>query len=169
MSKRESKKLIQEVTSDACNEAFASYNRCVSELEVVQGKMNNEITSVKEKYESKITKLQDEKDEHFEMMQAFAEGHPELFTNKKSIETTHGVYGFRTGTPKLSPMKGFKWPGIFELVKERFSKYIRTKEELDKEKLLADRNEIDLKAVKLEVVQDETFYVQPSLENVATA
>jgi len=166
---RQSKKLIQEVTREACDEAFANYNRCVSNLEVIQGKMNSEITTVKEKYEDKISKLQEEKDEHFEMMQTYAESNPELFADKKSIETTHGVFGFRTGMPKLSTRKGFKWPAVLELVKEKMKKYIRSKEELDKEALLADRAAIDLKSVGLEVTQDETFYVQPALENISTS
>lgn len=167
---RQSKKLIAEVNREAAEEAFARYNNCVSRLEVQQGKMNSEITAVKEKYETNISKLQDEKDEAFEMLQAYAESNPELFQDKKSLDFTHGTIGFRTGMPKLSPRKGFKWPAVFELVKQRLTKYIRTKEEVDKEALLADRNVLadQLKDVGLEVVQDETFYVAPNLEQVAT-
>lgn len=167
MATRQSKKVITSVSREKCDEAFANYNQCVSQLEVIQGKMNTEITGVKEKYEGKINPLQDEKQKHFEIMQAYAEENPELFEDKKSIETVHGVFGFRTGMPKLQPMKGFKWAGIFELVKEKMKKYIRVKEELDKEALLADRKELILKDVKIEVVQDETFYVQPNLENIS--
>lgn len=171
MAVRQKKTLIQEVNRENAEEAFAGYNTCVSKLEVQQGKMNAELTAVKEKYESTIGKLQEEKENHFEMLQAFAEEHPELFEDKKSMDFTHGTIGFRTGMPKLNTRKGFKWPAVFELVKASMKKYIRTKEEVDKESLLADRVALGdkLKEVGLEVVQEETFYVQPNLEVVSTA
>lgn len=167
---RQTKKLIAEVNREAAEEAFARYNNCVSRLEVQQGKMNSELTAVKEKYESNISKLQDEKDEAFEMLQAFAESNPDLFQDKKSIDFTHGTIGFRTGTPKLVTRKGFTWPAVLQLVKGKIGKYIRSKEELDKELLLADRKtlgEATLKELGMEVKQDETFYVAPNLEQVA--
>ena len=168
---RQKKTLIQEVNRDNAEEAFAGYNHCISKLEVQQGKMNAELTAVKEKYEPVIGKLQEERDQHFEMLQAYAEANPELFTDKKSMEFTHGTIGFRTGMPKLNTRKGFKWPAVFELVKSSLKKYIRTKEEVDKEGLLADRVALGdkLKDVGLEVVQDETFFVAPNLEVVSTA
>lgn len=164
---RQSKKLIQEVNIENCEEAFVKYNNATSQLQVLEGNMNKAITAIKEKFESKITGLQEEKDDAFEMMQAYAEAHPEQFEKKKSMGFTHGIIGFRTGTPKLQPRKGFKWAGVLETIKESFGKYIRVKEELNKELLLADRNTIDLKEMHLEVIQDETFYVEPNLEVVS--
>ncbi|KAK6033563.1 bacteriophage Mu Gam like protein [Ostertagia ostertagi] len=129
--------------------------------------MNNEITTVKEKYESKINALQEEKEQAFEVMQAYAENNPTEFEGKKSKDFTHGTIGFRTGTPKLSLRKGYKWAGVLDLVKQHMKKYIRTKEELDKDGLLMARKDVDLKTVGLEVVQDESFYVSPKLEVVS--
>lgn len=170
MAKRESKKVISDVNRERAEEAFAQYNSCISRLEVQQGKMNAEVTAVKEKYENTISKLQEEKEEQFELLQYYAEENPELFADKKSIEFTHGTIGFRTGMPKLATRKGYKWPAIFELVKDKLKKYIRIKEEVDKEALLADRNNLGerLKEVGLEVVQDETFYVAPNLQDVSS-
>ncbi|MGQ0738261.1 MAG: host-nuclease inhibitor Gam family protein [Bacteroidota bacterium] len=169
-TKRESKKLITEVNRENAEDAFAKYNDCISKLEVQQGKMNQELTAIKEKYEPGISKLQEQKDGHFEVLQAYAEANPEMFADKKSLEFTHGNIGFRTGNPKLVTRKGFKWPAVFELVKEKLGRYIRKKEEVDKEGLLADRKalgEAKLKEVGLEVAQDESFYVDPKLEEVA--
>jgi phage host-nuclease inhibitor protein Gam len=167
--KRQSKKLITEVNRETAEENFASYNRCIANLEQIQGKMNAEITAVKEKYEARINTLQEKKDEHFELLQAYAEANPDLFATKKSVDFTHGVIGFRTGQPKLQTRKGFKWPAVFELVKEKLPSFIRKKEEVDKEGILADRATIDLKSIGLEVVQDETFYVNAKLEELANA
>lgn len=167
MAKRESKKLIQEVTLESCEDAFAQYNRCVSDLQVIEGKMNAEITAIKEKYESRINKLQEVKDENFEVMQAWAENNPDQFESKKSIDFTHGTIGFRTGMPKLSLRKGYTWSSVLDIVKDKVKNFVRTKEEVDKDGLLAARETTDLKSLGLEVKQDETFYVQPALEVVS--
>jgi phage host-nuclease inhibitor protein Gam len=166
---RQTKKLIQEVTQNACEEAFADYNACISDLQVLEGKMNAEITRVKEKYESRISLLQAERDDAFEVMQAWAEYNPDRFADKKSLDFTHGTIGFRTGMPKLSLLRGFKWPAVLQLVKQNLPAYVRVKEDVDKERMLADRNAIDLKRVGVCVEQDETFFVQPRLEEVAQA
>lgn len=163
---RQSKVLVTAATIEDCESAFADYNRCLSELEIFQGKMNGEITAIKEKYEARINKLQEQRDQAFEAMQSYAEANRDEFGDKKSMEFTHGSIGFRTGMPKLSPRKGFKWPAVLELVKANLKRYIRTKEEIDKEGILSDRARLDLKSVGLEVKQDETFFVAPNLEVV---
>lgn len=78
-------------------------------------------------------------------MQTFAtENRDELFSKKKSMETAHGVLGFRTGTPKLKTRKGFTWAAVLELLKEFNPAYVRTSEEVAKDKLLADRESEDM-------------------------
>ena len=80
----------------------------------------------------------------------------------------HGIIGFRTGTPKLKTLKGFTWASALQLVREFLPGYIRTTEEITKDKLLADRdaeNMFDNMArCGITVVQDETFYVEPKKE-----
>ncbi len=170
---RQSKTIITGVTRDAAEEAFANYNRSFSDLQVIEGKMNNEITTVKEKYESSIGKLQKERDENFEVIQAYAEASPELFEDKKSVEWTHGTFGFRTGMPKLACKRGFKWPAVLSLLKKVMPEFVKVKEDIDKDGLIAQRGNESISRkfsdVGIEVVQDETFYVSPKLEAVASA
>lgn len=171
MSKRQKKKVITEVNRETMEEAFAAYNKTHSRLEILQGKMNSEITKIKEKFDGEISTLQEEKDEHFELIQAYAESHPELFEKKKSIELTHGTFGFRTGTPKLKTRKGFTWEAVKTLVQRVLPSYIRTEETIAKDMLLADREKDavknNLQDIGLEVIQEETFFVQSNLEQVA--
>jgi phage host-nuclease inhibitor protein Gam len=71
----------------------------------------------------------------------------------------------------LKTLKGFTWEAVKTLVKKVLPSYIRTEESVAKDLLLADREKAEvkneLKSVGLEVAQDETFYVQPALEEVA--
>ena len=92
-----------------------------------------------------------------------------------------GTIGFRTGTPKLKTLKGFTWESALNLVREFLPDYIRKKEEINKDKLLTDRD-IEYASVGkgeavaqpmgslmakcgIQVVQDEAFYVEPKTED----
>ena len=78
--------------------------------------------------------------------------------------------GFRTGTPALKTLKGFTWESVKNLLKEFLPGYVRTKEEADKEKLLADREKEEVAAlfpkVGVKVTQDEAFFVELKKEDL---
>lgn len=81
----------------------------------------------------------------------------------------HDTIGFRSGNPKLKSAKGFTWKSILELVKDRMHNYIRTKEEVAKDKILADKDNKDIKQLitqcGIEIVQEESFYIEPKEED----
>lgn len=89
------------------------------------------------------------------------------------MESAHGVFGFRIGTPKLKNLKGFTWAAVTNLCKEYLPSYIRTSEELDKQGLLADRDNEDVAGmfpkIGVQVVQEESFFVEPKKESDAAA
>ena len=64
----------------------------------------------------------------------------------------------------------FTWASALQLVKEFLAPYVRTTEEIAKDKLLADREEEGMqeKMAKcgMTVTQDETFYVEPKKEEI---
>ena len=171
MAKRVKKIIITGVTREAADEAFAKY-----------AKADAESAKIREKYAGRLAELDAAKTVAFDTLQSFAtENQAELFSKKKSLDMAHGVIGFRTGTPKLKTLKGFTWASALQLVKEFLPSYVRKTEEVAKDKLLADRDmEVKVKdgedKVKLshemarcgiQVVQDETFYVEPKKEETA--
>ena len=89
------------------------------------------------------------------------------------MEFTHGVLGFRTGTPKLKTRKGFIWGSITNLLKEFLPSYIRTSEEPAKDRLLADRDAPEVSSLfekcGILIDQDETFFVEPKKELLENA
>ena len=135
---------------------------------------------------SRIAALTAEKEQAFDVLQAYAtENQAELFAKKKSLDMAHGVIGFRTGTPKLKTLKGFTWASALQLAKKFLPiTYIRQTEEIAKDRLLADRD-LDEVAVYdtptgddrtatmreamavcgIQVVQEETFFVEPKKED----
>lgn len=171
MAKREKKVLVTGITSEQMEQAFADYATADAKIQGINAKMDVEITRIREKYADDLAELQEKKDKNFELLQVFSSEHPELFTKKKSYDSTHGTMGFRTGTPKLKTLKGFTWAASLNMLKELLPGYVRTTEEPAKDKLLADRelNEVrsTLPKCGIGVVQEETFYVELKKEDVA--
>ena len=171
MSKtREKKVIISGINREQADAAFADYALADARQQQITAKMDLQITKIRESFQDELTKLQDKKDECFELIQTYAtEKKDELFTKKKSIETQHGVFGFRTGTPKLKTRKGYTWNAVTNLLKEFLPGYVRIAEEPAKDRLLADRELPEVlemfPKVGIMVDQDESFYIECKKED----
>lgn len=169
--KREKKTVYSGITSEQMEQAFADYARADARQQKITAEMDVAMTKIREKWQDELTRLAETKDNAFDILQAYAmENRDELFSKRKSLETTHGTLGFRTGTPTLKTRKGFTWASVLEMLKEFLPNYVRTKEEPAKDKLLADREDEEVAAlfpkVGVVVVQDETFFVEPKKEDL---
>lgn len=184
MATRKKKTIITGVTREAADDAFATYAKADAQINKINAEIELACAKIREKYADRLATLTDEREQAFDTLQSFAtENQAELFTKKKSLDMAHGTIGFRTGTPKLKTLKGFTWESAKTLVKKFLSDYIRTTEEIAKDKMLADRFAqvvrpgdplgpgVPLTEVMAEcgiqVVQDETFYVEPKKEDVS--
>ncbi len=166
---REKKTVYTGISSEQMEQAFADYAKADARQQKITAEMDVAMTKIREKWQDELTKLAETKDNAFDILQAYAmENRDELFSKRKSLETTHGIIGFRTGTPTLKTRKGFTWASVLEMLKEFLPNYVRTKEEPAKDKLLADREDEEVAAlfpkVGIAVVQDETFFVEPKKE-----
>ena len=169
-TKRVKKTVVSGVTREVAEQAFADYAAADAKVQGITARMDGEMTRIREKYADQLAELGEVKERNFEVIQTYATENKEvLFGKKKSMESAHGVFGFRTGTPKLKNLKGFTWAAVTNLCKELLPGYIRTTEELAKDKLLADREVQEISEffpkIGVQVVQDETFYIEPKKEN----
>lgn len=170
MAKRVKKTVHAGVTREEAEKAFAEFAQADAKVRSIGAKMDLEMNKIREKYADQLAELEDTKTRNFDIVQTYAtENKEELFSKRKSVESAHGVFGFRTGTPKLKTLKGFTWPSVLQLCKEFRPDYVRTTFELAKDRLLADREQHDVKAlfekIGITVVQDETFYLEPKMED----
>ena len=137
-----------------------------------QAEIDEKILKVREEREAELAGIAEELDEKTEMALRWAESNAAEFGKRKSIVMTHGTVGFRTGNPRLKPVAKFTWAKVLETIRRSATltrSYVRTKEEVDREKLLADRDDLGadgLKVIGLKVVQDESFFVEPHLSSV---
>lgn len=170
MAKRVKKVVHSGITSDQMEQAFSSYAAADARLAKINSTMDVEMTRIRDKYAEEVNRLSDQKDQAFDVLQAFAlENREELFAKKKSMETIHGLIGFRTGTPKLKTLKGYTWNAVTNLLKEFLPSYVRISEEPAKDRLLADRENEEvapmLARVGVMVDQEESFYVELKKES----
>lgn len=171
-TKRVSKKVVTEVTQDAYEEALSSYAQNDAKEGQIMAKMDVEITKIREKYSEDLAKLKETKDGNFEVIQTYCtENKDTLFTKKKSVETVHGVVGFNTNPPALKALKGFTWPSVTNMLKEFLPAFVRTKDEPQKDALLAERDNEAVASLfekcGISVVQDESFYIKLKKEEIA--
>lgn len=168
---RQKATVIKDITREQAEDAFALYATANSNLKKKEAELELKLTKVREGYQDEIAQLTALRDAQFAVLQTYALEHEHLFDKKKSTELTHGIIGFRTATPSLKTLKGFTWKSCVNLVKEFLGDgYVRTTEEVDKESLLAKRDEPEVADLfakcGFEVRQDETFYVEPKTEEV---
>lgn len=183
MATRQKKTIIAGVSREAADEAFAQYAKADAKINKINAEIELQCAKIREKYQNELGTLTCERECAFDTLQAFAtENQAELFSKKKSLDMAHGTIGFRTGTPKLKTLKGFTWASALELVKSFMpAGYVRTTEEVAKDKLLADRDmeevvlscqdmdtKVTMRAAMAKcgicVTQDEAFYVEPKKE-----
>ncbi len=169
------KKVIANVTLEQAQEASELFATTSTKLAKVEAKMNEEINRVKSKYQDEITELQEAREEPQEILQVFADEQKTEWGKKKSMELLHCTIGFRTGQPKVDKSKKFTWDAVLELMKKNklFKPFVRTKDEINKEAILAEKNEETLKLLKdecyVEIKQDESFYVEVKKEELVPA
>lgn len=170
MAKRIKKTVHTGITRDEAEKAFAEFAQADAKVRSIGAKMDLEMTKIREKYADQLAELEEVKEKNFDIVQTYAlENKEELFCKRKSVESAHGVFGFRTGTPKLKTLKGFTWGAVVNLCKEFLPEYVRTTFEVAKDKLLADRDKEEVnqhfEKVGIQVAQDETFYLEPKKED----
>jgi len=144
---------------------------CVAtaDLNSLKAQLDAELTAARQNYEGRIDSLEKQLQQQSGLVQQWAEATPEEFGTKKSIDLLHGRIGFRTGTPKLKTLAGWTWDRVLSVVNAPF---IRETRAVDKEGLLAahsrgDLADTDLRTVGVRVVQDESFFIEPKLEEPA--
>jgi phage host-nuclease inhibitor protein Gam len=168
MATRAKKKVLTNISAEQAEQAFAQFAKSESRAEELTAKMEQRITKIREEYANELDELADSKREAIDILEVYAKEHEEFFSTKKSYEMTHGIIGYRTGTHKLGKLSGFTWDVVKEKVKKYLPDYIRTKEEVNKEGLIAERDNLEVakqfSKCGIVVEQDETFYVQAKKE-----
>lgn len=164
-----SKKVVyKNVTREIAEQAMSSFAQAANKVSTIEAQMNKELQQIRDKYSDDLNRQNEIKGEQVEILETYAYEQKETWGKKKSAEMLHGTIGFRTGMPKVKFERGFNGKSVTAILQEKFPAYVRTVVEMDKDKLIADREDegfTDIcKKAHIEVVQDETFYVESKQE-----
>lgn len=127
-----------------------------------------EIKQIDERFGPVLEELADDLKLHTTQLREWADSNPQVFGTARSVEWTHGKFGWRMGQPKLVKKSKAAWDTLTDVVRTILGpRFIRQKDEINKERIIADRETIDLdkmRACGLSVVQEESFFVEPKIE-----
>jgi phage host-nuclease inhibitor protein Gam len=135
----------------------------------LEAQRDGHLLDVENRYHSLLTDCDNFIAPRLSALQAWADAHPGEFPKgRKSIDLANGSLGYRTGTPKLKLLKKLTLKQLLERLKTLgLTRYMRQIWEVNKDALIADRDKdpFGLKNLGVEVVQEETFYVEPKLSD----
>jgi phage host-nuclease inhibitor protein Gam len=135
--------------------------------------MDRELQAARDRYESRLLALERLLAEKTGLARAWARANPAAFGRRRSVDFGHGIAGFRTGPPRLATIVKCKWDRVLRSLRglDWGAAYIRVKEEINKEQIIADVGagklaEADLRQAGARVVREESFYIEPKLARV---
>ncbi len=136
------------------------------EIDLINLDGQDRIDAIKADMQAKALPVTQRKEILEASLTAFSLGNKkELFTKEKSKILNFGTIGFRSST-KLKTASKIKWEQVLEKLKEKsLVDYIRTKDEVDKEKLKkADSNL--LTEVGCQIITEDVFFYELDKEKV---
>jgi phage host-nuclease inhibitor protein Gam len=159
-------------TREELNDTVADIARLTVEANRLRAEMDERLLVVKERYVASLAAMHSAIKAKVAAAKVWAKKNPAKFGDAKSLVCGLGTIGFRTGTPKVSLLDGWTVEKVIEAVLGLFPKrgYVRVKEELDKEALIADRDKLTLcecHKMGIEIGQEETFFVDIDMERAS--
>lgn len=125
------------------------------------------LADIQEEHTPRIEAIGQEISAKLVLCEKFATTHREtLFGKLKSAASSLGLFGFRTGNPKLVLLnRKWKWDDVLQALKSLGKDaLIRRKEEPDKE-ALKKLDDAELASIGLRIDQEETFFIEPKRED----
>lgn len=138
-----------------------------------EASMNEKINNIKAKFDEETSDARAQKQLIESEVHSYCIQNKHEFAKQRSKKLIHGSIGFRVNPPKVNQLsRKFTIATTLGFLKKLFDgKYIRLKEEIDKDSILGDyaAEKIDdskLASVGLRVDQDETFFTQIDWETI---
>lgn len=130
------------------------------EISRLEHDMNDRLNPIKEEYENKAKPFKEELSELQTAVQMWAEVEkPNILSGKaKTVKCSTGDFGWRTSTPSVRVTGAAV---VIEFLKlHNLTKFLRVKEEINKEAILAEPKEAEgIKGIS--ITQTESFWIKP--------
>ena len=158
-----------QVTREECEGLVGDICQLKAQECAIKAEMDARLADVRGPYEIQLSAIQEKVAALLPVVRAWADANPEAFGKRKSLDLLQGTIGWRTGNPCLKTLRGWTWDRVLEHLRSIAAlQFVRTKAEVNKERILADVSVGSLQVGELtqmgvRVEQAETFYVEPLL------
>ena len=136
--------------------------------------LDDALRAARAEFEPGLTRLREDLELRTASAAVWAEAQTEAFAGARSLALAHGTLGWRAGHPALKLLPEVTWDDALARAKAQAGArpYVRVREELNKQRLLADRVALGadgLERLGLQILQEQSFFVEPRLEVTAVA
>jgi|GEM_PF-2254448 len=152
----------QPLTISEAQPAAAAYTEADENIRKIEAQKRTELMQIEQKYAEDLIEYTEQRNQAQNVLVKYAAQLELDKASKKSIDVLGVTVGFRAGKAKLTLLEGFDWDKVRELVKKTFPKYVRKVEELEKDKLLKDFANDDMKLgdVGIRIDREGKYYVK---------
>jgi phage host-nuclease inhibitor protein Gam len=156
----------QKITEPDYRKALAAYALQTAQEDKLKSEIAAAIAKVNAKYAAATEAVTKAKAESTQTVKTYCEqNRPSLFGTALSMTVDGVKIGFRKGTYKIIAGEGISWEEVVaRLKKKKMNDYLRTVEEIDKEKLIGAREDKKLISalpqLGITIGQEETFFIK---------
>jgi phage host-nuclease inhibitor protein Gam len=130
--------------------------------------LDRELQAARVRFAPRLASLRAGLDGKTEAVRVWAEANRAAFGRLRSLAVPEGVLGWRTSQPALKTLAGWTWDKVLAKLKTLplMRDYVRTREEVNKQRLLADRIALGaetLQNIGLSITQEDCFFVEPKI------
>lgn len=142
---------------------LGQYATAVIDGDALKAEMERKIAEIRADYEGRAAEIGRRQEDLFADIEAYVLGNPqEIPEGRKSLELLHGTVGFRTGNPTVRLPRGVDEAELCEELKcSGFPEYVRTRDEVNREAVLAAddavRESLAAHGVKVTQTKDRFF------------
>lgn len=141
------------------------YAAAVIEADALKAELDRKVNELRAGYEERAAALGKRAEIFFADIEAYLANNPEeIPAGRKSLELLHGTVGYRTGNPTVRLPRGVDEAALCEELRcSGFPEYVRTREEVNREAVLAAddaaRESLAAHGVKVTQTRDR-FYIE---------
>lgn len=150
---------------DQCATAIADYGRMQRNRDRLMAEMNDQIAKITEQYQPQIDEHNASLELRLKAIQVYCEANRDELTSGNKVKFANLITGqveWRKATDSVTVPRGEALDAVLNLLKQRkLDRFIRTKEEINKEAILLDRKAIaDVPGIRVNIGK-EAFSVTP--------
>lgn len=179
-------KIVRPILGSRAEAEKVVTSTCAAQLdrEKLVAKRDAKIAEITAEFAPRIEVLDEEIATSLTLLEQWADADKGTWGDAKSTVVAGARIGFRTGNPTVEPTGKLTFKAILAALRKRggdlFAKYVRVKESFDKDAALAtgrllesadaavrQQAEEELDAIGVEIVQSESFYLDPPREGQA--